>query len=227
LKERLEAAEAHSNIDMIAVVRACAIENKDWKAAQFLLMARLPEHFNYHRDRAVYHKHEHGHGKSLTASVYFPAWYLGLHPNDRIIACSYSAELSHTFSRQCRNIVMGTGYGEIFRNPAVAEQSVEVAQDSRFVARCDLAAPHRGGYVSAGVGGSITGKGANVLIIDDPVKDAEEAGRRARHPRSPLPQRAAWAGRAPRCPACWSRRKRSSYHPCAQPARTPACCPCR
>src|SRR2546423_7024923 len=59
LKGRLEAAEAQSNIDLIAVVRACAIDNKDWKAAQFLLMARLPEYFSYHRDRAVYHKHEH------------------------------------------------------------------------------------------------------------------------------------------------------------------------
>ncbi|HKC74607.1 MAG TPA: helix-turn-helix domain-containing protein [Chloroflexota bacterium] len=47
LKGRLEAAEAQSNIDLIAVVRACAIDNKDWKAAQFLLMARLPEYFNY------------------------------------------------------------------------------------------------------------------------------------------------------------------------------------
>jgi transposase-like protein len=58
LRDKIEAAEAQSNIDLIDVVRSCAIENRDWKAAQFLLMARLPEHFNYHRDRSVFHKHE-------------------------------------------------------------------------------------------------------------------------------------------------------------------------
>jgi hypothetical protein len=81
------------------------------------------------------------HGKSLHSSVYFPAWYLGLHPNHRIIACSYSAELSHTFSRACRNLVMGAEYGEVFRSPAVTDQSVEIAPDSRSVAMWDLAPP--------------------------------------------------------------------------------------
>jgi transposase-like protein len=53
LKERLEAAEAQSNLDMIEVIRACAIENRDWKAAQFLLMARLPNGPYSGRQRAA------------------------------------------------------------------------------------------------------------------------------------------------------------------------------
>lgn len=116
------------------------------------------------------------HGKSTHVSVYFPAWHLGLYPDQRIIACSYSADLSHTFSRQARNIIRSPEYAEIFGNTGVYEEVVELAPDSRSVAKWDLAAPHRGGYVSAGVGGSITGQGADILIIDDPLKDAEEAG---------------------------------------------------
>lgn len=115
------------------------------------------------------------HGKSLHSSVYFPAWHLGMFPNDRIIACSYSSELSHAFSRQARNLVMSPEYAEVFGNPNVYDQVVEMSSDSRSQATWDLASPFKGGYVSAGVGGSITGKGANVLIIDDYVKDWVEA----------------------------------------------------
>lgn len=115
------------------------------------------------------------HGKSLAASVYFPAWHLGQRPDDRIIACSYSAELSNSFSRQARNLVRSPEYADVFGSGLYAADPVGLADDSRSVGMWDLSAPHRGGYVSAGVGGSITGKGAHVLVIDDPVKDAEEA----------------------------------------------------
>lgn len=108
------------------------------------------------------------HGKSLLSSILFPAWMLGNDPDHRIIATSYSADLSHTFSRQTRNLVASPEYREVFPD-------VELAPDARAVGQWELADPNRGGYVSAGVGGSITGKGAGTLIIDDPVKDAEEA----------------------------------------------------
>jgi predicted phage terminase large subunit-like protein len=115
------------------------------------------------------------HGKSELVSVRFPAWYLGRNPQARVIATSYSAELSFNFSRQCRNIVTGAAYGQVFGAASGLERPVILAQDSRSVAGWDLSEPFRGGYVSAGVGGSITGKGAHVLLIDDPVKDAVEA----------------------------------------------------
>lgn len=108
------------------------------------------------------------HGKSLLSSILFPAWALGRSPDTRIIACSYSADLSYTFSRQARNLLASPEYRGIFPD-------VQVAQDARAVGQWELAAPHRGGYVSAGVGGSITGKGAHILLIDDPVKDRDEA----------------------------------------------------
>lgn len=109
------------------------------------------------------------HGKSLLASILFPAWYLGTHPDNRIIACAYNTEFATRFSRKARNLLASPGYQAIF--PAV-----QLAQDSRSMLTWELAPPHYGGYDSAGIGAGVTGKGANVLLIDDPIKSAEEAG---------------------------------------------------
>lgn len=105
------------------------------------------------------------HGKSLLASVHFPAWFLGNYPDKRLIGCSYTAALANRFSRQARNILSDQ------RSPF---PEVKPAKDAQNVTSWDIAG-HLGGYVSAGVGGSITGMGAHVLLIDDPVKSAEEA----------------------------------------------------
>lgn len=129
------------------------------------------------------------HGKSTITSELFPAWFLGRNPDKRIIACSYAASLAHTFSRKARNLIAGRDFAALFgarglpshltlhRDASHADRpyAVELARDSRSVGTWDLGTPHRGGYTSAGVGGSITGKGAHVLLIDDPVKGAKEA----------------------------------------------------
>nr|MDP9473012.1 terminase family protein [Chloroflexota bacterium] len=114
------------------------------------------------------------HGKSTLASEHFPAWYLGRNPDKRIIACSHTAQLAYTFSRRARNIVTAPAY----------PFTVRLASDLSAVQSWDIAGT-RGGYVAAGVGGPITGMGANVLLIDDPVKSAEEAD-------SPTYREAAW-----------------------------------
>lgn len=108
------------------------------------------------------------HGKSLLTSTLFPCWYMGRNPNNRVIACSYSADLAHTFSRQVRNQITTPEFQEVF-------PEVQIASDARSVGMWELEHPHRGGYVSAGVGGSITGKGAHLLLIDDPLKSPEAA----------------------------------------------------
>jgi predicted phage terminase large subunit-like protein len=88
-------------------------------------------------------------------------------------------DLSFDLSRRARSIIQSPEYADIF-------PSVGLAYDARAVGQWELvdpqaqdakgqALPHKGGYVSAGVGGGITGKGADLLIIDDPVKNAEEA----------------------------------------------------
>jgi predicted phage terminase large subunit-like protein len=107
------------------------------------------------------------HGKSALASVYFPPWYLGRHPDRRIIAASYGADLVADWGRQARNIVASDEYRLIFPD-------TQLAQDSQAVNHWDIAGTD-GGYICAGVGGPITGRGAHVLLIDDPVKNQEEA----------------------------------------------------
>lgn len=107
------------------------------------------------------------HGKSELCSVRFPAWYLGRNPDKRIIIASYAADLAERFSRQVRAVVAGDRYPAVF-------PGVTISPDSRSVATWDLA-KHRGGLKAVGVGGPLTGFGANVLVVDDPVKNRAEA----------------------------------------------------
>lgn len=105
------------------------------------------------------------HGKSELASRRFPAFFLGRHPDRSIIAASYNSDLAADFGRQVRNIVATKEYGNIF--------TTKLAEDSRAANRWNT--DKGGAYVAAGVGTAITGRGAHVLLIDDPVKDREEA----------------------------------------------------
>ncbi|MCS3923869.1 phage terminase large subunit [Methanosalsum natronophilum] len=105
------------------------------------------------------------HGKSMLTSQYFPAWYLGHFPDKRIILTSYEADFAAGWGRKARNVL--SEYGpELF--------GISVASRSSAVNRWDIEG-HIGGMSTAGVGGAITGKGADLLIIDDPHKNAEEA----------------------------------------------------
>lgn len=104
------------------------------------------------------------HGKSELGSINFPPWFLGRQPDKRIISASYAAALANTFSRRARNLIGHPLY----------PFEITTAGDLSNVQRWDIAG-HRGGYISAGVGGSIAGHGADVLLIDDPVGSAEQA----------------------------------------------------
>jgi len=105
------------------------------------------------------------HGKSEFIDKYFCPWYLGTFPDRRIILASYEANFAADWGRKARDVLTGWG-PQIF--------GIRVSDASSAANRWDLAG-HLGGMHTAGVGGPITGKGANVLIIDDPVKNAEEA----------------------------------------------------
>ena len=105
------------------------------------------------------------HGKSELASRRFPAWYLGSRPQNQIIAASYNSELASDFGRDVRNLIATPGYQHLF--------GVSLAPDSQAANRWHT--DQGGSYVAAGVGTAITGRGANVLLIDDPIKDREEA----------------------------------------------------
>lgn len=106
------------------------------------------------------------HGKSELASRNFPAWHLGQYPDHEFISCSYNLSLAMDFSRKVKGIIADPLYENVFDTRLDANNQ---STESWGVAE------HRGGYVAAGIGGPITGKGAHCLVIDDPVKNAEEA----------------------------------------------------
>lgn len=103
-------------------------------------------------------------GKSELASVRFPAWYLGRHPDESIIGASHTASLAYDFSRKVRRQIADSDW---------PFDTVDIASDEGAVGQWGIAG-RRGQYIAAGVGGAITGKGGN-LIIDDPVKSREQA----------------------------------------------------
>lgn len=110
------------------------------------------------------------HGKSELVSRRFPAWFLGRNPEKFIIAASYNSDLATDFGRDVRDIVASDEYRRLF--PDVA-----LSQDSRAANRwhVSVGGRNRGTYYAAGIGTSITGRGAHVGLIDDPYKDAAEA----------------------------------------------------
>ena len=106
------------------------------------------------------------HTKSEFASYLLPAWFLGNFPEKKVIQTSHTAELAVGFGRKVRNLVDQDVYTEIF--PGVGLQ-----QDSKAAGRWNT---NKGGdYFAIGVGGTVTGKGADILIIDDPHSEQEAA----------------------------------------------------
>ena len=106
------------------------------------------------------------HTKSEFASFLLPAWYLGKYPNKKIIQCSNTAELAVGFGRKVRNLVDSEAYAKIFPN-------VALRSDSKAAGRWSTNG--NGEYFAIGVGGTVTGKGADLLIIDDPHSEQEAA----------------------------------------------------
>lgn len=106
------------------------------------------------------------HGKSELASRMFPPWHLGRHPEHEFIACSYNLSLAMGFSRKVKQVIDDEAYKGVF--------GAKLDPNNQSTEEWGIAG-ERGGYVAAGIGGPITGKGAHVLVIDDPVKNAEEA----------------------------------------------------
>ena len=106
------------------------------------------------------------HTKSEFASYLLPAWFLGKYPSKKVIQTSHTAELAVGFGRKVRNLVDSEVYGQVF--PGVSLQS-----DSKAAGRWNTNS--MGDYFAIGVGGAVTGKGADLLIIDDPHSEQEAA----------------------------------------------------
>ena len=106
------------------------------------------------------------HTKSEFASYLLPSWFLGRFPNKKIIQCSNTADLAVGFGRKVRNLVDSEQYSTVFPD-------VSLRQDSKAAGR--WATNQNGEYFAIGVGGTVTGKGADLLIIDDPHSEQEAA----------------------------------------------------
>ncbi len=106
------------------------------------------------------------HTKSQFASYLLPSWFLGKFPDKKVIQSSNTADLAVNFGRQVRNLVGSEEYSKVF--PGVA-----LRQDSKSAGR--WATNKNGEYFAIGVGGTMTGKGADLLIIDDPHSEQEAA----------------------------------------------------
>ena len=104
------------------------------------------------------------HTKSEFASIYFPSWAMGLKPDMKIMQTTHTADLSINFGRKVQNLMDSDEYSKIFGE-------VSLASDSKSAGKWQT---NRGGeYFAAGVGGAIAGRGADLLIIDDPHSEQD------------------------------------------------------
>lgn len=99
------------------------------------------------------------HLKSHTASIAFVAWYLGHNPAATVICVSYGQDLSDKLARDCRTVMISDWYQELFSTRLAGRTSVS-----------DFLTTQQGGRMSTSVGGVLTGRGADLILIDDPLK---------------------------------------------------------
>ncbi len=104
------------------------------------------------------------HSKSEFASTYFPAWMMGLNGALKIIQCTHTAELAVRFGRKVRNLIDSDDFKTIFPN-------LSLQADNKSAGRWTTNKDGESFY--AGVGGAITGRGADLLIIDDPHSEQD------------------------------------------------------
>jgi len=105
-------------------------------------------------------------GKTMLVSEYFPAWYLGRNPDHQIIAATYSHDKAGDTGRKIRNQLQDPDFHAVF-------PGCGLSPDSKGANK--LSTQQGGMCVSVGIGGAITGRGAHLFLIDDPIKSREEA----------------------------------------------------
>jgi len=104
------------------------------------------------------------HGKSQLVSIYFPAWFLGKFPDKKILMVSHTTDLAVDFGRKVRNLIASDAYKNIF-------PTVDLAADSKSAGRWNT---NSGGeYFACGVGSALAGRGADLLLIDDPHNEQD------------------------------------------------------
>lgn len=117
------------------------------------------------------------HGKSELVSRKFPAYLLGRNPDTSIISCSYSADLASRMNRDVQRLIDSEQYLELFPGTQLSNQHTRRFYETRYTRNNNMfeVVDKKGTYRSSGVGGGITGMGGEYIIIDDPVKNREDA----------------------------------------------------
>jgi len=104
------------------------------------------------------------HGKSQLVSIMYPAWFLGRNPNKKVMMVSHTTDLAVDFGRKVRNLINTDEYRSIF-------PTVSLAVDSKSAGRWNT---NMGGeYYACGIGSSIAGRGADLLLVDDPHSEQD------------------------------------------------------
>jgi predicted phage terminase large subunit-like protein len=104
------------------------------------------------------------HGKSQLVSIYFPAWFLGRNPNKKVMMVSHTTDLAVDFGRKVRNLISTDEYRAIF-------PTVKLAQDSKSAGRWNTNVG--GEYYACGIGSALAGRGADLLLVDDPHSEQD------------------------------------------------------
>lgn len=103
-------------------------------------------------------------GKSQMISIYYPAWYLGRHPDHKVIVASHTADLAVVMARKVRNLIASAEYARIF-------PQTKIASDAKAAAQWNTT--QGGEYFAIGVGGALAGRGAHLIIADDPLSEQD------------------------------------------------------
>ena len=104
------------------------------------------------------------HGKSQLVSIYFPAWFIGKYPNKKVLMVSHTTDLAVDFGRKVRNLIDTDQYKEVF-------PGVSLAADSKSAGRWNTSVG--GEYFACGVGSALAGRGADLLLVDDPHNEQD------------------------------------------------------
>ena len=104
------------------------------------------------------------HGKSQLVSIFYPAWFLGRNPTKKVMMVSHTTDLAVDFGRKVRNLIALDDYRAIF-------PTVKLAQDSKSAGRWNTNVG--GEYYACGIGSALAGRGADLLLIDDPHSEQD------------------------------------------------------
>lgn len=104
------------------------------------------------------------HGKTQMTSIYYPAWFLGRNPDKKVMLISHTGDLAVDFGRKVRNLINSDAYKEVFGN-------VKLASDSKSAGRWNT--NFGGEFYATGVGSALAGRGADLLLVDDPHSEQD------------------------------------------------------